>query len=225
MQRQQIAELTKSVVRDVPNPSDCDAETLAVEVFEMVQQFKTPPVPEAYKVLYAYASKQPPEISHRIDEIVSRNGVLKIQDVNDIYKDLNPYPLSNYFKETNKIKIAESELLSIIKIVEMHLLRNEKYSNSLSSMNNGLTSVISRQEFRKIIDRLLIENEESQIRKQELTKQLASSQSRIRDMREQLTKARDVNFQDGLTSLSNRLLFEAQLSNEIAAAHENQCNL
>lgn len=199
-----------------------DAMRMAVETFDIMQQYKTPPVPEAYEIFYAYAARRPAEIVGRVEEAASADGVLDLHQIYGIHCDLFSYPeaLRNHQETTNEK--LDSELSVVLEMVESHLKRNVDYSESLGSANDELTTSSSPQALRRTIEKLLIENEKSREESRALAESLETSQSSIREMREQLAKAREAGFQDALTRLHNRRHFDAQLPKEIALAQESQ---
>ncbi|MEM7058014.1 MAG: GGDEF domain-containing protein [Pseudomonadota bacterium] len=198
------------------------AMRMAVETFDMMQQYKTPPVPEAYEIFYAYACRKPLEIIERIDEAASTNGILDLHQIYGIHCDLFSYPeaLREHQEATNEK--LDSELSDVLEMVESHLKRNADYSSSLDSANDDLTTSTSPQALRRTIEKLLSENEKSREESRKLADSLETSQSSIREMREQLAKAREAGFQDALTRLHNRRHFDSQLPKEIAAAQDTQ---
>lgn len=197
------------------------AMRMAVQTFDMIQQYKTPPVPEAYEVFYAYACRKPLEIIDRVEEAAAANGFLDLHQIYGIHCDLFSYPeaLRNQQETTNEK--LDSELSVVLEMVESHLKRNADYSTTLDSANDDLTTSSSPQALRRTIEKLLTENEKSREESEKLAASLENSQSSIREMREQLAKAREAGFQDALTRLYNRRYFDSQLPKEIATAQDN----
>jgi len=139
MQTEPSANPARKATKGMPKDVGYDAAMqMAVQTFDMMQQYKTPPVPEAYEIFYAYASRKPAEIIDRVEEAAAVNGILDLHQVYGIHCDLFSYPeaLRNHQETTNEK--LDSELSVVLDMVESHLKRNADYSTTLEVVSSSL---------------------------------------------------------------------------------------
>ncbi len=186
---------------------------LADEVLELVDTHHTPPFPRTYEVWYTYAAGSNELVTNQIDMTIRNAGSLNTYEIDQIHGE---YLSSNGQEDINST--IQSELDSILKLIQEHLSCNEDFSGSLDRTMANLNDSSSPAQLRKTIELLITDNKKMRAETTKLTDNLEQSKSQIQEIREELAEARENEMRDPVTSLGNRRLFETSLARIIKEA-------
>lgn len=194
---------------------------LASRAFGLIREFKTPPIPKAYEVLYSYVSSDRALVKVRVDEAVKRDGVLNLYDVDQIHADFFSYPEAIHTRHDETAGNMDAELDTLLSLISDQVGASGKYSQSLEAAGASLSNGVTVQVLRSTIKVLLSENHRVREQSREIATQLESSREVIKTIKKNLASAREEGLRDALTGLRNRRHFDRVLPHEIERAGEN----
>ena len=199
-------------------PIDADYEAsmnLASQVFTLVEEHRTPPIPNAYEVWYRYVAGEDEIVSERIDDIIDHGRVLSLYDIDQI----RAQSLNSEISDENTSFALDKEMDAILKLVQSYLVSSERYSGSLASSLPGLSDTTKPLQVRRTVELLIAENKKMRMEADQLSRSLEYSKTQIQEMRDSLAEARENGLRDSLTNIANRRGFDAILAKEVTAAH------
>ncbi len=202
-----------------------EALDVAAQTFQLIQEYKTPPIPKAYEVLYSYVSSDREPVRERVDKAVSRHGVLNLFDIEQIHSDYFSYSEAVQERHDETAGSMESELTSLMDLISSHTESTDTYSRSLDMAAISISNGVTAQQLRSTIKVLLTENQNARDESERLASNLKASHETIKSMKESLASAREEGLRDALTGLRNRRHFDRALPEEIERAHENDTPL
>ena len=214
--------VSKNAYQNLPNLADSPDEgksapgydaalRTAAEAFALLGQFSAPPIPKAYEISFAYAIGKPPECKERVDDAVSKDGLLTLHEVYEIHGDLFSYPDKVRQQQFQTTDDLDSEMNAVLSMVKAHQRTNNAYSQSLESAADGLRTDISADALKSVIQGLIVETRRARSRADELSESLEASRATIVAMRGKLAKAREAGLRDPLTKLFNRRYMDETL--------------
>jgi len=193
----------------------------AIRVFNLMDQYQTAPYPNAYAVLFAYATGSDEDLVAEI------NGLLMLKD------QLGPYDIEALYHEhlvedagtfaTQGIGQAiGDEIGTVLEIIEKSLKQSDDFTSSLDTFAEKVPLATSSEGLAGVVSGLLAENRRMAELTRELNQGLASSQGLITRLNEQLEEVQAQATRDPVTGIPNRRAFEKRL--EEAAARAAQTN-
>ena len=211
-----LADQSKARSVSEGTPEFDNAMAVAGEVFKLVEQHRTPPVPKTYEVLYAYASSAHREVSERIKSVVDSGNTLSPYDIVQIHQDCLT---SNELETCGDL---DKEMKEVLSLVESYLSSSEEYAGSLTLTVDQLTDVAKPAQIKKTVELLISENEKMRAETETLTANLEQSKSQIEEMHKSLAEARENGLRDPLTNLANRRRFEQYMASAVEEAHSEE---
>ena len=139
-------------------PGYRSAWNIATRTFKLIREFKTPPIPKAYEVLYTYVSSDRALVKVRVDEAVKRDGVLNLYDVDQIHADFFSYPEAIHNRHDETAGNMDAELDNLLSLISDQVGVSGKYSQSLETAGASLSNGVTVQVLRSTIKVLLTEN-------------------------------------------------------------------
>ena len=197
----------------------------AARTFQLIQDFKTPPIPKAYEVLFSYVSDDREPVKERVDEAIQRHGMLNLYDIEQIHADFFSYSEAMQARHDETAGSMESELTNLMDMIMRHTSSTDSYTRSLDMASVSISNGVTAQQLRSTIKVLLAENKRVKDESQRLSDSLKASHTTIRAMKESLASAREEGLRDALTGLRNRRHFDRAISEEIERAHEMSADL
>lgn len=197
-----------------------DALDIAARTFQLIREYKTPPIPKAYEVLYSYASNDRQLVKERVDDAIQRYGALNLYDVEQIHSDYFSYSEAIQARHDKTAGGMEAELTNLMDLISNHSTSTDQYSKSLTVANVSLSNGVTADQLRSTIKVLMAENGRAREEAARLAASLKSSQDSIKAIKESLASAREEGLRDALTGLRNRRHFDRTLSKEIDRAQE-----
>ena len=202
-------------------PGYREALDYAAETFKLIQEYKAPPIPKAYEVLYSYVSSDRDAVKIRVDEAVERHGVLNLYDIDQIHSDYFSYTEAMQAKQSETVGSMDVELDNLLSIIEEQSDNTSVYSRSLDMARGSLAQGGSPDHLRAAVQLLLSETQRVSEQNREMVEQLEASQDAIRNMKDTLATAAEEGLRDALTGLKNRRHFDRVLPEEIENAQDS----
>ncbi|MEM7213778.1 MAG: diguanylate cyclase, partial [Pseudomonadota bacterium] len=202
-------------------PGYREALDLAAETFQLIREYKAPPIPKAYEVLYSYVSRDRDAVKIRVDEAVERHGVLNLYDIDQIHSDYFSYTEAMQSRQHETVGSMDAELDNLMSIITEQSESTSVYSRSLDVARGSLAQGRSPEQLRAAIQLLLSETQRINEHSREMVEQLQASQEAIQNLKSSLANAAEEGLRDGLTGLKNRRHFDRILPEEIAEAEMN----
>ena len=195
------------------------AHALATKALRYAEAYGTPPEPKAFEVWYAFAAGEPEDLRREISTIIEKNGALDNYELNQIHTEF----FSGSEQERRHQEMLgyhlDREMEKAAQRVHKHLVTNEHYSGSLKKTATSLSAASTPEQVRETVEVLLMENARMRAESAKLNRDLEQTRVQVRKLRSSLEKARENEFRDPLTNVSNRRHFERALNKLIGEAH------
>lgn len=190
-------------------------------VFNQVQQYDTPPDPITYALWYAYVTHKPAPVRQALDKLIASGRALDFYELNEIYSaHLKPSELDSA-NETIGREI-EDNLESVSRLLESGIAQNTQFRSTLDDIQDAPGGPAPAEDFQNMVDHLISESQKMSVASMRLTDGLRESQNRVRELTEELEKARQQSLIDPLTNVANRRAFEERLTWQVRDAKETR---
>lgn len=199
-------------------PGYSNALDIAAQTFELIQEYKTPPIPKAYEVLYSYVSSDREPVRDRVNEAIERDGVLNLYDIDQIHSDFFSYSEAMQARQDETAGGMEAELTNLMDMISVQMSSTQTYSRSLDIADVTISNGVSAQQLRSTIKVLISENQRARDESKRLASSLEQSRGTISQIKESLASAREEGLRDALTGLRNRRHFDKSIVEEIQRA-------
>lgn len=202
-------------------PGYSSALDIAAQTFRLIRDYKTPPIPKAYEVLYSYVSSDREPVKDRVNEAIERHGVLNLYDIDQIHSDFFSYSEAMQSRQDETAGGMDAELSNLMDMISLQMSSTQSYSRSLDLANASISNGVSEQQLKSTIKLLVAENERARQESKRLANSLEVSRDTISSIKESLASAREEGLRDSLTGLRNRRHFDKAIVEEIErATHE-----
>lgn len=182
----------------------------AVRVFQLSEQYKTAPFPNAYAVWFAYSTKSDPDLVAEIDELLLGQDAISAYDIDLLFQAYLAQEQSVFATHDISQAIGD-EIEEVLSVIGTSLQQNTAFSETLSTIEQGLPEASSPEQFNSLVSGLIEQNRRMAAMTEELNQGLARSQSLISTLSEQLDEVRTQSLRDPLTAIPNRRAFDKTL--------------
>jgi len=188
--------------------------------FERIQEHGTPPDPITYALWYAYVSREPAAVKLAIDKLLANGGALDAYELNEIHAQHLKSAASD---ETNEQigKEFEDNIQNVSKLLESGITQNANFRNTLDDLKTPAEGAAQEQDFKTLLDQLISESQKMSVVSTRLTDGLRESQERVKELNEELERARRQSLLDPLTSVANRRAFENRIKWQVEESEES----
>ncbi len=186
------------------------ASKFATKAFERLHAENLTPIPEIFEIWYVYYSEENAEVTRAIDILVAS----KQKITNEACQEMHQRFLSDS-SQNEKVKQAGDRVQSTIK--EVNAIVNNvkdatsKYNSSLSSVSEKLGGDVSPDEIRTLVKTVMAGTQDMMKQNEALEDELGKSSKAMKELQRDLEQVRKEALTDGLTSLSNRKAFDAEI--------------
>ena len=181
------------------------------------------PTPHVFELWYVYFSGQSPEVTKAIDILIANRQKISDQRCKDLY--------AKYLSEEREeaaIRKAGDQIHSTIQNVS-GVVRNVKdatseYSGKLGDVTARMNSVQDPGQFKELLSSVVKDTNNMIAQNHKLEEQLDQSSQIMEELQRNLETVRREALTDGLTGLSNRKAFDAELAriaSEAQAANQS----
>lgn len=199
---------------------------VARRTFEMIEEYKTPPVPRAYEVFFEALAGEAGDLKSQLDETIRVKGALDLSDIDRIYDAHFGPERALSQKQDQTADDLEQELGAVLDMVSKHLTSNRRYESVLGDASADLSANITPAILRRTLEALIAENQRAREEATDLSRALEASRDTLQTMKVNLNQAREEGLLDPLTGLRNRRYLDSQLMSEIEQAereHQPLC--
>jgi diguanylate cyclase len=185
-----------------------------------VRSHRTSAYPRIYELWYTFATGHNAALNKAVNAVLARNGTITDHDVEEIHDSyLSPLRFSDRVDMVGARLMGEID--QVMSMVEAAMGQTTMYGEGLRQAVDELAQAVdTREQFRKVVDRVLRVTREMEVSNKILESRLKDSRSEIRTLQEDLNAVRTESLTDPLTSLANRKAFDAALSATILNARE-----
>jgi diguanylate cyclase len=188
------------------------AQKLSEQAFERIEKENLMPTPENYELWYVYYSGENPEITRAIDVLATAGQALTEDRCQEIYERF----LSDS-SENERVRQAGDKIQTTIK--EMSGLvgnvkeATTKYNTRMTDMTGELKKKknITKEEVENILNDVVQGTQDMMRHNQTLEDELNRSSKAMKELQRDLELVRKEAMTDGLTNLSNRKAFDAEI--------------
>ena len=185
-----------------------------------MRALRQPVSPRNYEIWFTYATGYNPSLNQMINELLTRNGNLSDNDLDQIYQTyFSPARITERIDKVGS-RVAD-EIDQVMAMIEAAAGSTSSYTESLADAKQQLGRVKDREGIRTIIQSLVQTGQEMAQTNQKLEARLSASKQEINQLQENLEAVRTESLTDPLTTLANRKYFDQAVEREIAAAAAN----
>ena len=169
------------------------------------------PVPQNFELWYVYYSDSNPEVVRAIDILIANKQKITDERCEEIHQRF----LSET-KDNDRVRQAGDRIQDTIKDVTSRVndvkSATHKYNEALQGATGKLSENASAEEIRATLDTVLSNTTEMIAQNAKLEQELEKSTMVMQELQRDLELVRKQALTDGLTSLSNRKAFDAELA-------------
>lgn len=188
------------------------AQKLSELAFERLEKENLLPTPENYELWYVYYSEENPEITRAIDVLIASGQALN----NDRCEEIHQRFLSDS-SENERVRQAGDKIQTTIKemsgLVSNVKQATSKYNTHLNDVSGKIKSkkTMTKQEVEDILGEVMEGTQDMMRQNVTLEEELGRSSKAMKELQRDLELVRKEALTDGLTNLSNRKAFDAEI--------------
>ena len=186
------------------------ANEYASEALERIHEEGLSPVPQNFELWYVYYAGSDPNVVRGIDVLIANDQ--KITD--ERCEELHQRFLSES-KENERVRQAGDQIQETIRGVKSRVsdVKNltHEYSEGLQDVTESLTDESSPDEIRRALESVIDNTQNVLQHNQTLEEELEKSTLVMQELQRDLELVRQQALTDGLTNLSNRKAFDAEI--------------
>ncbi|MCB9990235.1 MAG: GGDEF domain-containing protein [Rhodospirillales bacterium] len=196
------------------------ASEYAIAAMARIKKEKLAPSPEIYELWYVYYSGQSPEMTRALDVLVAN----KQKITNERCKELHQRFLSEA-RDEDMVRRAGDQINTTLKSVSGAVKdvksATTEYSTKLGGVSGQIQGVDDPAKLKNILQTVMNDTQNMISQNQKLEEQLDKSSLVMEELQRDLENVRKEALTDGLTGLSNRKAFDAEIKRIAAAAAES----
>lgn len=203
-------------VEDIRDPA---AYRLAGAAFDLIEKHKTPPVPTAYSLWYAYASNTPEAVTKEVDAILETSGKIGREQIDDIY---DAHLSRSKFEDVGErvSKAIEDSLSDVSGLISKTNSETEVFQQQLDGVGAKISQRPKRRDVIALFEQLMSTNAQMSDMAASLSEELQKSQEQVRQLNEEFQVIKKQSRTDALTDVANRRAFNERLSYIYANAQD-----
>lgn len=187
------------------------AQAFAKSALALMAERNVAPLPENFRLFYAYAAGENPAVSRVIGDMIAGKKAFTPAVLDEL--------LERFFDNNRVEKAVEnlgshmgSALTSVIDTLEAAGRDTVAYGKTLSAASGELTANRSPADVQKMVANLLGATRAMETRAKELEGELQRSSHEVAELRTKLDDVRKESLTDPLTGIANRKSFDTQLA-------------
>ncbi|RAN37491.1 GGDEF domain-containing protein [Hyphomonas pacifica] len=189
----------------------------------LMEEFKTPPFPNTYALMYAYAAGENDDIALIVDEMLEK-GDLSPYEIDNVYSR-HLCPMQDQAKREKIGQRVDEQISSVLDLVGTGVENSDQFENVLKQIGNGIGESTSLDQLSAAITNLMSENQRMANQSRKLNEGLKESRKQIELLRRELEDVRNESMRDPLTTVHNRRAFDMKLVAELEVAQKNGSHL
>lgn len=195
-----------------------DPVALSAKALKYAETYDTPPVPKTYEVWYAFASGKPEKLCHEIQKLIDVNGVVSSYELAQLHSEFLLASEQQRQQQEMAGYQLDREMQKAMELVRRHIGSNDRFSESLKTSANVMTTTMNPLRIRQAIEMLLADNGKMRAESVKLNHSLEQTRIEVRKLSVNLDKARQNELRDPLTHAANRRYFDKALPRLISEA-------
>ena len=178
------------------------------------------PTPDNFELWYVYFSAQNPEVTRAIDILAANKQKITDERCKELYQRF-----LSQARDEDTIRRAGDQVSATIKNVS-GVVRDVKsatnvYSSKLGNVSAKMNDIKDTGELKKIMNEMVTDTQAMLTQNQKLESELSKSSHVMEQMQRDLENIRREALTDGLTGLSNRKAFDAEIKRVMSDATAN----
>lgn len=190
---------------------------------QLIAEHGTPPFPNTFALMYAYAAKSDNKVVVAVDEMLER-GALCQYEIDEVY-NMHLRPTDDHAKRENIGREVEQQLSSILDLVGTSMENSDQFEVALTQIERGLSDSSSSAALSSAVARLMSESRRMTDQSRRLSDGLMASMKQIERLQHELEAVRNESMRDPLPSIYNRRAFDLRLAAEVEAANKQGSSL
>jgi diguanylate cyclase len=191
--------------------------SIGEKAFAHIRGHRTAAYPRAYELWYTYVTGHHPALMRAINELLRKFGRVTQSELDDIY---------DRFINTNRFT-AEAERATVRLLAQMDTVGDaldhakgeiEDYRGTLNGSVDEMDVGVNEERLRGIIKELTASTRRMSRLNAKLSEQLGDAKTEVIELREALESIRTESQIDPVTTLANRLFFDAALADALRHA-------
>ncbi len=196
------------------------ANEYATAAFARIKREKLAPTPDIFELWYVYYSGQSPEVTRALDILVANKQKITDERCKELYQRF----LSEA-RDEEVVRRAGDQINTTIRSVT-GAVRDVKsatseYNSKLGGVTGKIAEATDANQLKEILQNVVADTESMIVQNQKLEEQLDKSSVVMEELQRDLENVRKEALTDGLTGLSNRKAFDAELKRIAEEAHES----
>lgn len=189
----------------------------AIRVFNLMGKYHTAPYPNAYAVLFAYATGSNEALVADVNDLLRLKDQLSPYDIETLYQEYLLDDAEAYAAQGISQAIG-NEIGSVLEIIEKSLKQSDDFSNSLDTFAAKVPEAATAESLTAVVSGLLEQNRRMAEMTRDLNEGLARSQSLIGELSHQLEEVQAQSLRDPVTQIPNRRAFDRHIEEAVTRA-------
>ena len=179
-----------------------------------VGQFKVPPTPEVYELLYRYAEGKDEELTERLTYLLHEAGEVDVTKVQELHQQLLA-PATTDLHEQLSDELVD-QMGGLKSLLGNQLAVNGEFNEQIALAESRLQSgECTREEVAECVQTILAGNATVAQKMELISSRLEDSLQKIQTLQEHLSESKQQLHKDPLTGAGNRRYFDLMLSQAI----------
>ena len=190
---------------------------------ELITEYGTPPLPNTFALMYAYAAQSDESVVIAVNEMLER-GSFSQYEIDQVY-NMHLGGSDDAEKREGIGREVEQQLSSVLDLVGTGVENSDQFELAPKQIQQAVSNSDSTAPVSAAITRLLSENQRMSEQSHHLIEGLQESKRQIERLQKELETVRNESLRDPLTKIYNRRAFDMRLSAEIDSASKQQSEL
>lgn len=187
------------------------------ETFKLLEQYRIPPTPDLYKLVYDYVTDRNDIPKGEVEKALN-GGADDLLGLFRKYSENQGIPDDGAVSETSQ-KISQ-KVEEILLTLASHSDSTGGFSDALTKFSGDLQGDRGAVTVEQLVHDIMVETHAMRDRTQQLETELQASASAIDELQSSLNQVREEASTDPLTRIANRLKFDRTLTDEMTRAPE-----
>ena len=187
---------------------------LARTALGQITALQLPADPPSFELWYAYATGHHQALNRTINDLLQRNGEVRVEDLDQIRLQFLPPFGAAERVESVGTRIGD-QVERVLAMIDTAIGSTASYRENLAGASRELDGAGGREPLRAIVESLVIATREMEQQNRLLQVSMRASQQELGELQGKLDQIRTESLTDGLTALPNRKHFDQALDHAI----------
>jgi len=200
------------------------ASTHAETAWKRLAELSLPPTPTNFAVWYHYFTRTYPDLCVAVDAMIDRGEAITDDHCADLYDRFFTFETDGATVHEAAVRV-EQALDRAAEVMNAAGADAADYTKTLAAAAGQLDDLPAEASFDDIVQTIVRETREMEVRTKELELRLETSTEEIQRLRKEVDSARREASTDKITGIANRKLFDVALHREATESAEAGTNL